>query len=213
MEKGWNDCRNDAYGNSTADDVALVRALADRMVAEYQADATRLYASGSSNGGHFSIRLGFEMADRLTAFAAVISANAVNTKCSNSVTPVSALFMNGTGDPLLPYTGGQMTGDRGEVYSAADTVADWVARNGADTTAVNYAFTDNPAFVDNSTVTRHTYGNGDKGTEVVLYRVASGGHNEPSIAIEKDNTAGNQNRDIEMAEEVWAFFSGKVKQP
>lgn len=209
-EKGWNDCRNDAFGNSNADDVAFMRALVDLVVDTYKADPNRVYATGTSNGGHFSIRLGLEMADKLTAFAAVAAANSVNTKCLPSSTPVSALFMNGTGDPLLPYSGGQMTGNRGVVYSTADTMSDWISRNGAETTAINSAFADiNNA--DGSTVTRHEYPSGNNGTAVVLYRVLDGGHNEPSIETRLPSPIGNQNGDIEMADEVWAFFVNKVR--
>lgn len=208
-EKGWNDCRNDAIGNSLQDDVRFVRDLIDVVVEKYQANAKRVYATGTSNGGHFSIRLGIEMYDKLTAFAAIAAANSVNTKCIPSVVPISALFMNGTADPLLPYTGGQMTGDRGEVFSAADTISDWVNRDKTETNPMVFSFPDEPSTEDNSSVSKHSFLNGTNNTEVVLYRIDGGGHNEPSIKIKKENSAGDQNRDIEMAEEVWTFFKNK----
>ncbi len=210
-EQGWNDCRSDATGNSRQDDVGFVRRLVDTLVSRYQASPRHVYATGTSNGGHFSLRLGLEMGDRLAAFAAIAAANAANSQCAPSGVAVSALFMNGTADPLLPFAGGQMAGGRGLVHSAADTVADWVGRNGTGTVPVSSAIPDNPSVVDNSTVARLAYRNGRDGSEVVLYRVAGGGHNEPSIRIAKPNPAGNQNRDLEMAEAVWAFFKDKAR--
>ena len=62
---------------------------------------------------------------------------------------------------------------------------------------------------------RFTYSNGINNTEVVLYRVAGGGHTEPSKnehgrrAVLK--ILGTQNHDIEMAEELWKFFQTKSK--
>lgn len=210
-KRGWNDCRRDAIGNSVQDDVFFIRTLLDSLVASHRADPKRVYATGTSNGGHFSIRLGLELGDRIAAFAAIAAANSAASKCAPSTTPVSALFMNGTADPLLPYGGGQMSGERGLVLSAEETVADWVSRNGTETTAARFAFPDDPRTTDNSSVERLSFRNGRGGSEVVLYRVTGGGHNEPSIRIAKQNTAGDQNRDIEMAEEVWQFFRTKSR--
>lgn len=68
---------------------------------------------------------------------------------------------------------------------------------------------------DNSTVVRHSYTNGKNGSEVVLYSVINGGHTEPSRQEQYrrlyKRIVGNQNYDIEMADEVWAFFKNKVR--
>lgn len=210
-EKGWNDCRSDATGNSIQDDVAFIRRLIDTVVTEHGADPLRVYATGTSNGGHFSIRLGLEAPDKIAAIAAIAASNSGNSRCVASRVAVSALFMNGTADPLLPYRGGEMAGGRGLVLSAAETVSDWVDRNGTSVSPLTTTYPDNPATSDNSSVDKLSFLNGRHGTEVVLYRITGGGHNEPSIRIAKQNTAGDQNRDIEMAEEVWAFFRPKSR--
>jgi len=170
--------------------------------------------TGTSNGGHFSIRLAEELSDKITAFAAMVASNSVNSVCTTSTTGVSALFMNGTDDPILPYEGGEMPSNRGEVYSTEDSVAYWVNKNATDTvpeiTNLNNANTN-----DGSTVTKYLYGNGQNGTEVALYEIDNGGHTEPSIAERYSNIylllVGNQNGDIEMANEVWDFFKTKSK--
>ena len=57
---------------------------------------------------------------------------------------------------------------------------------------------------------KYSYVNGVNDSEVLLYRVNNGGHTEPSIAERYANIwkliVGNQNGDVEMAEEVWDFF-------
>ena len=107
-QRGWNDCRADASTNPTTDDVMFVSLLLDFIVNNYQADPARIYVLGSSNGGgDFTIRLAQEIPQRITAFASILGANAVDSKCTNSIIPISALIMNGTSDPILPYEGGK----------------------------------------------------------------------------------------------------------
>ena len=209
--KGWNDCRGDSAGSSSADDVGFMSALVDSLVETYAADSRRVYAQGTSNGGHMSIRLALEMPEKLAAFAVVVAANAANSECSSSEVPVPAMFMNGTADPLLPYDGGEMIGGRGEVLSNAATMSDWVRRNGANPTPESTALPDINTS-DESQVEKDVYEAGASGAEVVAYHVLGGGHTEPSIDERVDGRfLGPQNADMEMANEVWAFFSTKTK--
>ncbi|MFK7809357.1 MAG: PHB depolymerase family esterase [Saprospiraceae bacterium] len=213
-KRGWNDCRNDASTNPTVDDVQFIEELLDYIQSEYNSNASKVFAVGTSNGGHFSIRLAEEIPDKITAFAAIVASNSVNSKCNNSSTPISALFMNGTEDSFLPYDGGQMASNRGEVFSTENTIQYWVDKNATDTVAEISNFT-NSNTSDNSTVTKHLYANGQNGTEVALYEIENGGHTEPSLVERYSDLylliVGNQNGDIEMATEVWDFFKTKSK--
>lgn len=212
--RGWNDCRNDAPTNPTLDDVEFIVNLLDLVKATYHSNDAKVFAVGTSNGGHFAIRLANEIPDRITAFASVVAANDVNSECPDATIPVSALFMNGTDDPILPYNGGQMVSNRGEVFSTDSTISYWVNRNATDTTP---EISDLPDVntKDKSTVTKYLYQNGANNTEVALYKVSNGGHAEPSISERYSSLflliVGHQNGDIEMAREVWNFFKTKTK--
>lgn len=212
--RGWNDCRNDAPANPFADDVLFISTLIDFIKGTYTSNASKVLAVGTSNGGHFSIRLAQDIPNKITAFAAVAASNPVNSKCANSTVKVSALFMNGTEDPILPYTGGQMPSNRGEVYSTDNTVTYWRQRNATDATPEITDLADLDK-TDNSTVTKYLYKNGGDMTEVALYRVNDGGHTEPSLAQRYSpiylRIVGRQNGDIEMADEIWDFFKSKSK--
>lgn len=212
--RGWNDCRSDNTTNPTSDDVQFIINLLDSIEERYSSNPLKVFAVGTSNGGDFAIRLAQEIPDRLTAFAAVIASNAFNSACSNSTTKVSALFMNGTDDPIMPYNGGAMTSNRGEVCSTDSTISYWVKRNSTDINPDTTDMTDINT-TDNSTVTKLLYKNGSNGTEVALYKVNNGGHTEPSISERYSSlfllAVGNQNGDIEMADEVWDFFKNKTK--
>jgi polyhydroxybutyrate depolymerase len=210
--RGWNDCRNDAPRTPTFNDVEFIVNLLDFIKEKYNSNDAKVFAVGTSNGGHFANRLAQEIPDRITAFASVVASNAANSECSDATTNVSALFMNGTDDPILPYIGGST--ENGEVISTEITVSYWVTRNATDTTPVITNFPDINAN-DSSTITRYLYKNGGNGTEVVLFKVNNGGHTEPSISERYSSIwlsiVGNQNGDIEMANEVWDFFKTKTR--
>ena len=212
---GWNDCRADASTNPAEDDVAFVAALIDQFVRTHNVDPQRVYASGTSNGGHMSLRLAHELSDKIAAVAPMVAAMPA-ISCNVPVNPISVLFMNGTVDPLLPYGGGKVApeaGGRGTVLSAQESVAAWVTFNQTDEIPTVRAFADiDPS--DGSTVTSTTYMNGIEETEIVLYEIAGGGHVEPSLQEQYSRifevTFGRQNHDIEMATEIWNFFRSKT---
>ena len=213
-KRGWNDCREDASTNPDSDDVLFISSLIDYIIDSYLANSKRVYLAGTSNGGHLSIRLAEEIPEKITAFGAIVASNSANSKCINSNIPVSALIMNGTDDPILPYEGGEMASDRGEVLSTDETIQYWIDKNQTDTIAEIFTFEDINS-VDDCTVERKIFRNGTNNTEVALYQIIDGGHNEPSIEERYNNLylllVGNQNADIEMANEVWSFFIDKTK--
>jgi polyhydroxybutyrate depolymerase len=208
----WNDCRGDATTNSEADDVGFFGDLLTWFEDNFSVDTQRVYATGISNGGHMSLRLAFELSDRIAAIGAIAGANPGVCQCSGPVNPVAVLVMNGTEDPLTPWEGGTVArpqDGRGTVASTEDTVAFWVDFIGADTAPETEDREDMSAR-DASTVTVRTYDNGAEGTEVVLFQVNGGGHHEPSVREQYspiwELVTGSQNHDVEAAEEIWAFF-------
>ena len=215
----WNDCRANASVNSTADDVGFISALIDLLSATYNIEPGSIYASGTSNGGLMALRLAVELPDRIAAVAAVAAAMPDHSECRPPALPVSVLFLNGTDDNHLPYDGGILSSppnpDHGSVYSTAASVNIWKATNHTDQTPVSYSFPDLDSN-DGSQVTRYTYANGMKGTEVVLYEVIGGGHSAPSIRERYsalfERYFNRQNHDIEMTTEVWNFFRTKTRE-
>jgi polyhydroxybutyrate depolymerase len=51
--QGWNDCRDDAPTNPNADDVLFTIDLLDFVKTKYNSNDSRVFAVGTSNGGHF----------------------------------------------------------------------------------------------------------------------------------------------------------------
>ena len=213
----WNDCRRDCILNSHADDVRFIKTLIHQISASYHIDPDRIYVSGTSNGGFMALRLAVELSDKIAAVAAVAAAMPAVSDCNQPDNPISVLFMNGTNDNHMPYTGGTIGNppnpDNGTALSTEASVNYWVHFNHTDTVPVTYTFPDLDS-LDGGTVERFTYKNGNQGTEVVLYKINGGGHSAPSIRERYsalfERYFNKQNHDIEMTTEVWDFFKDKT---
>jgi len=91
-----------------ADDVGFISRMCDEIEANFNVDENRIYATGISNGGLMTSRLGCELADKIAAIASVASA-AVMSGCS-PVSPVSVMVIHGTADPANPPDGSEPRG-------------------------------------------------------------------------------------------------------
>ncbi len=192
--------------------------LIENVAEKYPVDRTRLFVTGTSNGGNMTYRMALESPIRFAAYAPVVAALPKNNECDAPREPVSILIMNGTLDPLLPYNGGQVAKNdrhgRGEVISTAETVAFWLRQDQITNSPDVLDLPDVDA-KDGSRVHVERYSGGKDDTEVVLYEVRGGGHTEPSLAEHYGRLyrfiVGPQNHDVEMAEEVWKFFQNKKR--
>lgn len=212
--RGWNDCRTDAVGNPNSNDVLFISNLLESTQIEYNYDPNKVYISGISNGGMMASRLAMEIPEKITALASVVSSMPINSSCIESNVPISILFMNGTKDPLLPYDGGHIKSERGEVKSTKECINYWVSRNNTTTTPIETILNDTNSS-DNSQTIKYIYPNGTNNTEVVLYKIINGGHTEPSLSEHYHKIykriVGNQSKDFEMANKIWEFFKDKSK--
>lgn len=102
-------------------DTGFVSLLLDTIEAELCIDITRVYATGFSNGGFMSYRIGCELSDRFSAIAPVSGLKrrvillqglfgyknlygADFYRCNLTKT-IPLLHIHGTTDPIVPYTG------------------------------------------------------------------------------------------------------------
>jgi polyhydroxybutyrate depolymerase len=111
----WN---SSGRGNAPDDDVAFVRSLIDDLESRLCVDPARVYATGVSNGGSFTARIGCELSDQLTAIAPVAGGYGVQPPCTPT-RPVSVLEIHGTDDGSVPYDG--------DPYSGHSSVPAWIA--------------------------------------------------------------------------------------
>jgi polyhydroxybutyrate depolymerase len=136
VDAQWNDGRGKTFrkaDNTDVDDVGFVSALIDHIIRDYNGDPSKVYATGLSNGGMMTLRLGCEISSKLAAIAPVIANIPKNVieKCEPD-SPLPVLLMNGTEDPLVPWGGGYVRFFRrtmGEVVSTEETIRFWVKQN------------------------------------------------------------------------------------
>ena len=213
----WNDCRGDCTVNSTADDVSFIDRLINTISGHYPVDLNRIYVSGTSNGGLMSLRLAVQRPQTFAAFAVTAASLPAVPSCGNPSTPVSILFMNGTDDNHLPYTGGTVSNppnpDFGTVLSTDQSIDTFKNLAQTNHTASPYLFPDlDPD--DGGQVEKFLYENSLTQKQVILYKVNGGGHSAPSIQERYsplfEQYFNKQNHDIEMTVEVWHFFRDKT---
>jgi len=207
--ENWNDGRTGRLLVENAagtDDVAFLSALIDHLAARMPLDLDRIYATGHSNGGGMSLRLGCELADRIAAIAPVSNslAEPLRTSCEPS-RPISVLLIHGTEDGYIPYAGGDVigAGDRGRVLGVDATVALFAAHDacGPPVTTV----TDNAA--DGTKLLRTRYEGCAAATEVVSDRLEGGGHTWPGVQRFGDFALGVVSDEYEGSRRIWEFLS------
>jgi polyhydroxybutyrate depolymerase len=211
----WNDGRVfESGGESRADDVAFIRAVVADIGAKLTLDRRRIYATGISNGGFMSFRLGCEATDLFAAIApvtATLSAN-LGARCKPSA-PVAVLVINGTADPLVPYAGGEvrvMFAARGAIWSTDRTMAFWAGHNRCAPPPETRRMADRD-ITDSSRVIDIDHAR-CAGARVRLLRVEGGGHTWPGgTQYLPVSWIGPTNRDIDASEVIWRFFKGAAR--
>jgi len=211
----WGDGRSETSRYAEGD-IAFVRALAERLVRDGKVDPRRVFATGASNGGMFTLRLACEANDLFAGFAAVIASFPADYvgRC-NPARPVPVMLINGTDDRLIKWEGGEIPSGRergvgGRVIPVRETVAFWRQHNGCASRPETEALPDHePA--DGTVVELERYHDCRAPGEVILMRIVGGGHTWPDSALEPpaivSRIMGNVSRDVNGAEIVWHFFA------
>jgi len=202
IQNNWNDGRPTPPNQLGINDVSFFNQMCDYMIANYSVDGARIYATGISNGGFMSL------SSRIAAIAvdaATIEATSIASSC-NPGRPVPVIYIHGTTDPLVPFTGGVMTsGAGGTVLSHFQAVDKWVNINGCNTTPT---ITDLPDIAnDGTTIKQRIYSGGTNGSEVVSYVILNGGHTWPQgYQYLPEAIIGKTSQDMNACEVIWAFF-------
>jgi polyhydroxybutyrate depolymerase len=210
IQKNWNDGRPTTSNQLGINDVSFFNQLCDYTINNYSVDGTKIYATGISNGGFMSSRLGCELSNRIAAIAvdaATIEATTIAPNC-NPGRPVPAIYIHGTSDPLVPFTGGQMTAGGtagGTVLSHFQAIDKWVTINGCNSTPT---ITDLPDISnDGTTIKQRVYAGGINSSEVVSYVVLNGGHTWPQgFQYLNEAIIGKTSQDMNACEVIWTFF-------
>lgn len=186
IENSWNAgaCCGDA-ASTGVDDVGFLTAVVEDVSTKLCIDAARVYATGMSNGGYMSHRLGCEASDVFAAVAPVAGAMGIPDCGPSRSVPIVAY--HGTEDGLVPYGSG----------SAA--IDEWASLNGC---------TGDPVRTDHGPSYCDKWENCSDGVEVELCTLEGMGHcwpGGPEALCIPD--IGPPSSDVDANQHMWAFMS------
>lgn len=213
----WNECRKEANFEANLlniDDNSFFKAMINYFIKNYGINKNQVFVVGHSNGGHEVFKLAKEMPQYFKKYAAV-SANLPipsNDDCVDSKKSVSMMVINGTGDGINPYNGGEvkMSGGakRGSVVSTDETMKYWA--NLANIDFSNASKFDYPDTDKEDGATATLYKVTKKKIDIRLIKVENGGHVlSIPMATKPPANMGKFIQDINMAKVIFEYFFEK----
>jgi polyhydroxybutyrate depolymerase len=203
--QAWNDGSGRFHSaERNIDDVAFIRALLDRLAADYSIDRHRIFVAGFSNGASMALRIGAELSDRVAAIAP--GAGACWTETVKPTRGISLCYITGTSDTLNPLDGGfpKMAfggGDKGGKPKPAvrTTVEKWSKALGCPESPTKDETT-------NGVRTRR-YGPGRDGAEIVFITIEGLGHIwAGGVNLVPEFMVGKPTDKLKATDVVWDFF-------
>jgi polyhydroxybutyrate depolymerase len=207
----YPDAVNGQWNSNLADACNDFAATEDMLAAiehGYHIDASRIYASGFSEGGGMTQDLACEMPGQFAGYADV-SADLHPTQeaaCTSAV-PSTYLVFHGTADPCSPYYGGDGGCGSGTV-SALETAQFWAKEDScfapnSTPLAIPIKHTGLPG----TSVSVQSWGLCASHGSVAFYTIANGGHTWPG-GIDHNALAGATTTDLDASDVIWQQLSG-----
>ena len=173
-----------------------------------------VYATGISNGGIMSYRVGAELSDIFAAIAPVAAQIGGQATEDDEIwqipepeNPVSVIAFNGRNDTRVPYDGGRPIEGNAHVYiwmSTNESIAFWVTQNNCNTTPEQNISESGNIIID-------TYKDGLNNTEVTLVTIVDGTHSWPG-GIKGWWAGPEPTQEINATDMIWDFFKNHPKQ-
>lgn len=200
----WNECRKTAQSAANREDInenAFFGQMITYFEQKYGIDSKKVFAVGTSGGGHMAYKLAVTMPEKLRAITALIAnlPDTNNMDCAEKRMAIPVMIVNGTADRTNPYAGGEVLTNGislGFVRSTDRTFRYWSELAGYEGAPNMEALPDTDP-TDGRTIERYTYKQPGK-PEVTLLKVLNGEHNTP--------------RDIDVYLEAWAFFKRQMAE-
>lgn len=180
---------------SHIDDVGFIDALLDTLMDQYLIDASRIYATGMSNGGFMSYRLACELSDRIAAISPVSASMSVSNCTPSREIPI--IHFHSYIDESVPYEGGIGSGISDHYNSPVDSIMKgWATINGCSVLSDTIVNSDQYTFIK--------WTHCDCKTEIHCYITQDGGHSWPGgVQTPIGDPVSNY---INATDLMWPFF-------
>jgi polyhydroxybutyrate depolymerase len=198
--------------DTSVDDVHFISSLLDKLISDYKVDSSRVFCTGISRGGIFSLFLAWKLSNHISAIAPVCASipHSISDNYSFSH-PTPVLLINGTEDPLINYNGGP---GKMNTRNAALQTADMLATEELvskivklDNCTASPIITAMPNLdtKDGCTATEYDYKNGR--ALVTFIKVSNGGHTWPGgFQYLPKVLIGKMCNDFSASEKIMEFF-------
>jgi polyhydroxybutyrate depolymerase len=195
----WNECRktaNSAANMENINEEAFFGQMIDYFKLKYDINENKVFAIGTSGGGHMAYKLVLTMPERFRAITAFIAnlPDTSNIDCTEKRVAKPVMIVNGTADEVNPYNGGEVKlGPKvnlGFVRSTDRTLQYWSSLAGYKGSPKMEAMPDRDP-KDGKIVEKYTYKSKRK-PEITLFKVIGGKHDYPKY--------------IDIYLESWNFF-------
>ncbi|MYM87895.1 hypothetical protein GTP91_11980 [Rugamonas sp. FT82W] len=199
VKQDWNVGFGMSYLEGT-DDIGFTEALLAKLKQDYRIDGRRVYATGLSRGGFFTLRIAAEL-PHLFAAVASVGGPMPEPVIEHHAKPgkVGVLLIHGTADQVVAYGG-----KPGGYLSAQGSYDYWLKKNGVGASAASRRVIDSDAG-DGTDVAWLEQGDGQR--SVALATVREGGHTWPGAdPFNVGLPIGTTTRDIDANEVIWNFF-------
>jgi len=203
VERSWNDGRGTPANSRGVDDVKFIDELITYIIDTYHADSSKIYVTGMSNGGFMASRLACDLNKRIAAVA-VVAASMGRDMGYQPTQSMPVMYIQGTKDPLVPFTGGQMKGAGGVIYSHEEILKKWAEIDKCDSKPV---VTNLPILVNDGTSIQKEEYSGANGLKVVGFTIVDGGHTWPGgTQYLPKFMIGPLSKNLNACDEIWKFF-------
>ena len=168
--QGWNvGWINLTFLNPAPDDVSFLTAVLDQVEKEVNADKSREFVVGHSNGAFMANLLGAKLGSRLAAIASMAGTVGLSPdkEIPAPTAPVSVLLLHGKADKMVGYDINATALLR--PIGAVDSAKFWAKADGCDLTPASTKSMDGKVVTDR-------YTGGKNGTEVELVSVEGAPH-------------------------------------
>jgi len=197
--KNWNECRKNAPADANIENIdedTFFSKMIDYCEEKYKINTQRVFAIGTSGGGHMVYKFAMTMPEKFKAITAIVAnlPDSTNMDCIEKRVPMSVMIINGTNDLTNPYNGGISAKNKGLVRSTNDTFQYWATLGGYKGEPFMEMLPDTDPS-DGKTIEKYYYKEKGK-PEVILLKVINGEHNNP--------------KDIDVFLESWSFFKRQI---
>jgi polyhydroxybutyrate depolymerase len=179
-------------------DVVFIADLIDRLQGRYQIDPRRIYADGFSNGGGMVFMLACRLSYRVAAVGTVAGAYVLPLEACQPERALPMMVFHGTGDPIVPFTGGPVH----DFEQPLPVISDWVQalakKQGCDPEGQRLSAP--------GSVRGFQYDDCDDDASIFYYIIPNGGHTWPGSSALPRWLVGPSSRDLNATDLLWAFY-------